>query len=95
MKLSVHLKGEILAVPCGKGNDSVKHLGETALKRYAKLKSQAETVNDKIQEIRRTNGGAIIDQDDLVKDVLDDNDFVTIGKTCVWLGNDLIFFLIP
>ena len=81
MKLSVHLKGEILAVPCGKGNDSVKHLGETALKRYAKLKSQAETVNDKIQEIRRTNGGAIIDQDDLVKDVLDDNDFVTIGKT--------------
>ena len=82
MKLSVHLKGEILAVPCGNGNDSVKHLGETALKRYAKLKSQAETVNDKIQEIRRTNGGAIIDQDDLVKDVLDDNDFVTIGKTC-------------
>lgn len=29
---------------------------------------------------RKTVGGAILDKDDKIKDVLDDNDFVSIGK---------------
>jgi len=31
------------------------------------------------QEVRKTKGGAILDPDDLVKDVLDDNDYVSIS----------------
>ena len=33
-----------------------------------------------VQDIRKTVGGAICDPEDLLKSVLDDNDFVTVGK---------------
>lgn len=57
----------------------MRSLGETALKRYSKLKPTSKSITDKVVEIRKTNGGAILDQDDLVKEVLDDNEFVTVG----------------
>lgn len=80
MKLSVHIKGDVIAVPCGKGTEHVKAIGELSLKRYAKLKTGGKPLTDQIVEIRKTNGGAILDQDDVIKDVLDDNDFITIGE---------------
>ena len=33
-----------------------------------------------VHDIRKTVGGAICDPEDSIKDVLDDNDFVSIGK---------------
>lgn len=81
MKLSVHIKGEILAIPCGKGTETVRAIGELAVKRYTKLKSAGQPLSDAILEIRKTSGGAILDQDDTVKDVLDDNDFITISTS--------------
>ncbi len=33
-----------------------------------------------VRDIRRTAGGAILDPADKIKDVLDDNDFVSIGE---------------
>ena len=33
-----------------------------------------------VHDIRKTVGGAICDPEDLIKDVLDDNDFVSIGN---------------
>ena len=33
-----------------------------------------------MQEIRKTRGGALLDGDDTIKTVLDDNDFVSVGK---------------
>jgi len=83
MKLSVHIRGEIIAVPCGKGLETIKWLGEQALKRFAKLKPTGDALSltaDQILETRKTNGGALLDSDDQVKDVLDDNDFITIGE---------------
>lgn len=81
MKLSVHIRGEVIAVPCGKGTDTIRHLGEQALKRYTKLRASSSPTSDQIQEIRKKHGGAILDPDDAIKDVLDDNDFVQICKS--------------
>ena len=33
-----------------------------------------------ISEIRKTKGGAILDPDDVLSDILDDNDFVSVGE---------------
>ena len=40
------------------------------------MPNREEVIND----IRKTVGGAILDPEDLIKDVLDDNDFISIGK---------------
>lgn len=81
MKLSVYIRGEIIAIPCGSGTDSVKTLGELAIRKYSKLKPTSSTSPQDILEIRRRNGGAVLDPEDAIKDVLDDNDFVTVGET--------------
>ena len=38
-----------------------------------------------VQDIRKTVGGAICDPEDLLKTVLDDNDFVTVGKLDIFI----------
>ena len=63
-------------------------LGEESVRRYKKLQKHDNTeVNEdreKVQEVRKTRGGVILDPDDHIRDVLDDNDFVTVGKrNCV------------
>ena len=58
---------------------TIRWLGDEAARRYAKRHS-LEKEKEKIQEVRKTRGGVILDPDDHIKDVLDDNDFVTIGK---------------
>lgn len=39
-----------------------------------------DDIQDTVQEVRKTRGGAILDPDDLIADVLDCNDFVSIGN---------------
>ena len=41
---------------------------------------------EKVSEIRKTRGGAILDMDDKLFQVLDDNDFVSVGMfRIVWI----------
>lgn len=85
MKVSVRIRGEWFAVPCGTGKQTISWLGAEALKKYAKLSSNEKDNNNKLveekfHEIRKTKGGAILDPCDIVSTVLDDNDFLTVGK---------------
>ena len=82
MKVSVRVRGEWLAIPCNKGQETLGWLGDEALRRYQKIKPQAAHLErpEKVQELRKTRGGAILDKDDVIKTVLDDNDFVSVGK---------------
>ncbi|XP_076447679.1 histidine ammonia-lyase-like isoform X2 [Babylonia areolata] len=77
MKLSVRVRGDWFAVPC-KGNESVSWLGEDAIRRYYRSKGSSGYAPEKVYEVRKAKGGAILDTDDPIKDVLDDNDFVTV-----------------
>ena len=79
MKLSVRVRGDWFAVPC-KGNEKVRWLGEEVLRRYYKNKGKAGYAEEKVYEVRKAKGGAIMDPDDPIKDVLDDSDFVTVGE---------------
>ncbi|XP_064086964.1 histidine ammonia-lyase-like isoform X2 [Macrobrachium nipponense] len=81
MKLSVRVRGEWFQLPCKSGGkETVSWLGEEALRRYLKLKPPTHVPNkdEKVASVRRTQGGAILDPSDLVCDVLDDNDFVSV-----------------
>jgi hypothetical protein len=64
---------------------TVQWLGEESVRRYSKQQKQDDSTNqnrerEKVQEVRKTRGGVILDPDDHIRDVLDDNDFVTVGK---------------
>lgn len=79
--MSVRVRGEWLAVPCPDGKRTVSWLGQEALRRYIKLQPATYAGNDeKVFEIRKTRGGAILDGEDQLHNVLDDNDFVSVGK---------------
>jgi len=60
----------------------VRSLGEEALIRYQRLAPSSSIPSRKevVAEIRKTKGGAILDPQDAIKDVLDDNDFVSVGE---------------
>ena len=68
------------------GNKTIRWLGDEALSRYLKLKPPSYVPNKEevINDIRKTVGGAILDPEDLIKDVLDDNDFISIGNIIVY-----------
>lgn len=80
MKVSVRVRGEWLAVPCRDGRQTVRWLGEEALRRYLKLKPSSfmDGRTEKVYQVRKTRGGAIIDGDDVIKNVLDDNEFLSV-----------------
>ena len=64
------------------GNVSVQWLSEEALRRYERLRPATYTERPQVvAELRKTRGGAILDLQDLVSDVLDDNDFVSVGRS--------------
>lgn len=67
-------------MPCKDGDKTIRWLGEEALRRYLKLKPPSFVPNrqEVVHDIRRTVGGAICDPEDILKGVLDDNDFVSI-----------------
>ena len=84
MKISVRVRGEWFAVPCIQlDQQTIRWLSEEALKRYLKLKPSSHVPNkvETVYEIRKTKGGAILDPDDLIVNVLDDNDFVSVGMS--------------
>lgn len=78
MKLSVRIRGDWFAVPC-KGTEKVNWLGEESLRRYYKAKCSSGHAKETVFEVRKAKGGAILDRDDAIRDVLDDSDFVTVG----------------
>lgn len=83
MKVSVRVRGEWFAVPCASpAAKSVDWLGAEALRRYEKLRPASFVPGkvERVKEIRKTKGGAILDPDDFVLNVLDNNDFVSVGK---------------
>uniref|UniRef100_T1IGS0 Histidine ammonia-lyase n=1 Tax=Strigamia maritima TaxID=126957 RepID=T1IGS0_STRMM len=79
MKVSVRIRGEWFAVPCGNGEKSIKWLGDESLRRYFKLKppTHVDGKKERILELRKTRGGAIFDPDDSIIGVLEDNDYVS------------------
>lgn len=84
MKISVRVKGDWFTVPVPKPfEQTIKWLGVEALNKYTKLRQSHSSIsNDSIEivdEIRKAKGGSILDPEDFVADVLDDNDFVSIG----------------
>ncbi len=84
IKVSVRIRGEWFAVPCIDAvNQTVGWLGEDALRRYQKLKPSSHVIDkvEQVYEIRKTKGGAILDPDDFITNVLDDNDYVSVGKS--------------
>lgn len=78
MKLSVRIRGDWFAVPC-KGTEKISWLGDESLRRHFKTKGGAGRT-EKVYEVRKAKGGAILDADDPIRDVLDDSDFVTVGQ---------------
>ena len=94
MKLSAHVYGEWLAVPC-QGTETVRWLAEEALRRYYKAKpipqsngdSASTSSSSEALEVRLTRGGARLDWDDNLASVVDDNDFVTIGECSLTVSN--------
>lgn len=62
----------------------MRWLGDESVRRYYKLQTQDGVIDNReremVQEVRKTRGGVILDPDDSIRDVLDDNDFVTVGK---------------
>nr|CAD7568868.1 unnamed protein product [Timema californicum] len=83
MKISVNIKGEWIHVPCKDGNLDVQWLGEETLRRYYRLKlgdHEVRSHSDQVKEVRRAKGGAWLDPEDHLADILDDNDFVTVAQ---------------
>lgn len=81
IKISVRVRGEWFLVPCA-SHQTALWLADEALKRYEKLRpaSYVQGRKERVKEIRKTKGGAIIDPDDLLVNVLDDNDFISVGE---------------
>ncbi|RWS07028.1 histidine ammonia-lyase-like protein [Dinothrombium tinctorium] len=82
MKISVRVRGEWFAVPCNSASKmTVKSLAMEAVKKYEKLRPKSCPLPHKIEsiaEIRKTRGGAILDPDDYIINVLDNNDYVSV-----------------
>ncbi|PSN36969.1 Histidine ammonia-lyase [Blattella germanica] len=57
---------------------TIRWLGDEATRRHSKMHPNEKKDKEKVQEVRKTRGGVILDPDDNIKDVLDDNDFVTV-----------------
>ncbi|XP_059141196.1 histidine ammonia-lyase-like [Physella acuta] len=77
MKLSIRVRGDWFAVPC-KGTDTIRWLGEETLRRFYKQRGSPGPSAEKVYEVRKAKGGALLDFDDSIKDVIDDNDFITV-----------------
>merc|ERR1719193_113876 len=80
MKISCRVRGDWFQVPCKSNKLTIKWLSDDALRRYLKLRPPSFVPNrdENVHEIRKTLGGAILDPEDRIEDVLDDNDFVSI-----------------
>ncbi|KAI1301718.1 Histidine ammonia-lyase [Halotydeus destructor] len=84
MKVSVRIRGEWFAIPCSTPQKStILWLGQEALRKLEKLRPSAKSSPGPdnqviVKEIRKTRGGAILDPDDIIGNILDNNDYVTV-----------------
>ncbi|KAH3880154.1 histidine ammonia-lyase-like [Dreissena polymorpha] len=78
MKLSVRVRDEWFAVPV-KPTDKIRGFGDEALRRFYRNKNlENDDQKEKVFEVRKAKGGAILDPSDSIRDILDDNDFVIV-----------------
>lgn len=83
-RFTVHIRDEWLAVPCRDTANTIRWLGQEALKRYIKNKPDnggITAVKDARFVVRRCQSLGLLDADDTIDDVLEDNDFVELGMT--------------
>lgn len=81
-RFTVHIRDEWLAVPCRDTTNTIRWLGQEAVKRYVKNKPDnggITAVKDTRFVVRRCQGSGLLDADDTIDDVLEDNDFVELG----------------
>ncbi|XP_067358588.1 histidine ammonia-lyase isoform X2 [Channa argus] len=81
-RFTVHIRDEWLAVPCRDSTNTIRWLGQEALKRYIKNKPDnggITSVKDTRFVVRRCQGLGLLDADDTIEDVLEDNDFVELA----------------
>lgn len=82
-RVTVHIRDEWLTVPCRDTACTIQWLGLEALKRYVKNKPDNggfTSTKDIRFAVRRCQGLGLLDSDDTIEDVLEDNDFVELGK---------------
>ncbi|RWS30495.1 histidine ammonia-lyase-like protein [Leptotrombidium deliense] len=82
MKLSVRIRGEWFAVPCENPRKmTIGWLADEAVRKYFKLKPVSCHIPRKeevVAEVRKTRGGAILDPEDCIINVLDNNDYISV-----------------
>ncbi|XP_053174625.1 histidine ammonia-lyase [Scomber japonicus] len=81
-RFTVHIRDEWLAVPCRDTTNTIRWLGQEAVKRYVKNKPDnggITAVKDTRFVVRRCQGSGLLDADDTIDDVLEDNDFVELA----------------
>uniref|UniRef100_A0A4W3JUT8 Histidine ammonia-lyase n=1 Tax=Callorhinchus milii TaxID=7868 RepID=A0A4W3JUT8_CALMI len=95
-RYTVHVRSEWLTVPCKDTCSTVLWLGREALRRYVKNKPDnggLDCVADVTFLMRRCQGQGLLDPDDAIEDVLEDNDFVEVGRFPLHsqMANDVIY----
>lgn len=103
MKISVRVKGDWFAVPVAQPQFyQINWLCEQALRKYVKIiasrSSPSGGIHDEsVYEMRKAKGGAILDPEDVIADVLDDNDFVSLvlesDRTKMTTGNLEVYYV--
>ncbi|XP_072242234.1 histidine ammonia-lyase isoform X1 [Leuresthes tenuis] len=81
-RFTIHIRDEWLAVPCRDTSNTIRWLGQEALKRYIKNKPDnggITCVKETRFVVRRCQGLGLLDVDDTIEDVLVDNDFVELA----------------
>lgn len=73
------MNGNVRAAWCTwcAGKVTISWLATEAIRRYSRRKSPTSALRQ-AAEVRKTRGGALLDVEDDVVDVLDDNDFIDI-----------------
>lgn len=78
--VSVCVRGQWFRVPCGSPSASVQSLGSEALRRYRQAKKLEDGGGEMEFSMRRCLAGELLHPEDRAEDVLEDNDFVRLGK---------------
>uniref|UniRef100_A0A8C9YT35 Histidine ammonia-lyase n=1 Tax=Sander lucioperca TaxID=283035 RepID=A0A8C9YT35_SANLU len=80
MRVSLYVRGEWFRVPFGGPSASVRSLGSEALRRYHQAKKLEDGDREREFSMRRCQGGELLHPEDRAEDVLEDEDFVQMGK---------------
>lgn len=94
--VSVCVRGNWFRVPCSDPSASVQSLGSEALRRYCQAKKLVEADRELEFSMHRCVCGELLHPEDKAEDVLQDNDFVQLGKglkscTCMIMMSELSY----